>query len=141
MPGHVEAKRQHEVRYPFERVWNAALRMVRVDMRLPITDRDPDTGYMLFEYIDQDRKYPGSIEVITGERDRRPLITVIISVSGMPSYVEQMMLDKLEKKLNAEYGAPMEPPKVEDPPAKEPEKKPDEKPSESVEEPAPSSDA
>ncbi len=113
------------------------MRLVRVDMRLPITDRDPDTGYMLFEYVDQDRRYPGSIEVITGERDKRPLVTVIISVSGMPSYVEQMMLDKLDKKLSTEYGAPMDPPKVEDPPAKEPAKEPEPKPDDSGEAPAP----
>lgn len=128
VPGHAAARRQHEIRYPFERVWNTALRMVRVDMRLPVTDRDEEAGYMLFEYIDSDRKYPGSIEVITSEKDKRPLITVVVNVSGMPSYVEQMMLDKLEKKLNAEYGEPMEPPKDPPPPAKEPEKKPDGEP-------------
>ncbi len=104
-------------------------------MRLPITDRDPDTGYMLFEYIDQDRRYPGSIEIVATEREKRPVVTVIISVSGMPSYVEQMMLDKLEKKLGTEYGAPMDPPKVEDAPTKEPEKKPDVKPDEGIEPP------
>jgi len=123
-PRHAAARRQYEIRYPVERVWNTALRMVRVDMRLPVTDRDQEAGYLLFEYIESDRKYPGSIEIISSEKDKRPLITVIVNVSGMPSYVEQMMLDKLEKKLNAEYGAPMEPPK-EAPPAKEPEKKPE----------------
>lgn len=125
MPTQAVARRQHDVRYPFQRVWNAALRMVRVDMRLPVTDRDPEAGYMLFEYVDSDRKYPGSIEIITGEQDKRPLITVVVNVNGMPSYVEQMLIDKLEKKLGAEYGAPLEPPKKEEP--KEPvEPKPDE---------------
>jgi len=128
VPEQALARRQHEVRYPFQRVWNAALRMVRVDMRLPVTDRDPEAGYMLFEYVDADRKYPGSIEIITGEQDKRPLIKIVVNVSGMPSYVEQMLIDKLEKKLGAEYGAPLDPPKVEDPaPPKEPvEPPPDE---------------
>ncbi len=126
-PGRAVARRQHEVHYPFQRVWNTALRMVRVDMGLPITDRDPDAGYMLFEYIDADRKYPGSIEVITGEKDKRPVMTLVINVRGMPSYVEQMLLDKLEKKLLAEYGAPLDPPKDEPaPPEPAPEKRPSE---------------
>ncbi len=128
MPAEALARRQQDVRYPFQRVWNAALRMVRVDMRLPITDRDPDAGYMLFEYVDSDRKYPGSIEIISGEQDKRPFVKVVVNVNGMPSYVEQMLIDKLEKKLNAEYGAPLDPPKKEEPKQpKEPvEPKPDE---------------
>ncbi len=126
---HAEAKRQAQVRYPFERVWNATLRMVRVDMRMPITDRDPEAGYMLFEYRDGDRRYPGSFEVIADEQDGRPLVTIIASVQGMPSYVEIMLLDKLEKKLGDEYGAPMQPP-AKRPREDKPEDKPEGEPSE-----------
>jgi hypothetical protein len=103
-------------------VWNSALRMIRVDMRLPVTDRDQDAGYMLFEYIEGERRHPGSIELVASEQDARPIVRAVISVEGMPSYVEQMMLDKLEKKLESEYGLPMEPPRE-----KPPEKKPDQK--------------
>jgi hypothetical protein len=48
-------------------------------------------------------------------------VRAVVSVEGMPSYVEQMILDKLEKKLEVEYGAPMEP-ATEEPPKKEPPK-------------------
>jgi hypothetical protein len=120
------ARKQDEYHYPFERVWNTALRLVRVDMRLPVTDRDQDAGYLLFDYVDHGKRFPGSFELVKGERNQRPYVTAVVQVPGMPSYVEQMLLDKLEKKLKAELGDEMQPP----PPAKPDEpKKPVEKPS------------
>lgn len=109
-PPSASARKQGEVRYSFEQVWNAALRMVRVDLRLPVTDRDPEAGYLLFDYIDHDKRYAGSIELVRTERDRRPLIKVVVQVQGMPAYVEQMLLDRLERKLREEYGEPLAPP-------------------------------
>jgi hypothetical protein len=123
-PAEVEAKKQTDYRYPFERVWNTALRMVRVDMRLAVTDRDADAGYMLFDYVDHGRRFPGSIELVKSERDDRPLVTAVIQVQGMPSYVEQMMLDKLARKLKDEVGDPIEPTKPPPEKPKEPAEKP-----------------
>jgi hypothetical protein len=120
-----EARKQTEYRYPFERVWNTALRMVRVDMRLPVTDRDSDAGYLLFDYMDHGRRFAGSIELVKRERDEMPVITAIIQVQGMPSYVEQMMLDKLARKLKDEVGDPLEPKKPAPEKPKDPAKKPD----------------
>jgi hypothetical protein len=117
------ARKQDEYQYPFDRVWNTALRMVRVDMRLPVTDRDQEAGYLLFDYVDHGKRFPGSLELVKGERNQRPYVTAVVQVNGMPSYVEQMLLDKLEKKLKAELGDPMPPPpKPEEP--KKPEKRP-----------------
>src|SRR4051794_17943566 len=93
------ARKQSEYQYPFDRVWNTALRLVRVDMRLSVTDRDPEAGYLLFDYVDHGKRFAGSIELVKGERDQRPLVTAVVQVQGMPSYVEQMLLDKLERKL------------------------------------------
>jgi hypothetical protein len=123
------ARKQDEYHYPYERVWNTALRMVRVDMRLAVTDRDIDAGYLLFDYVDHGKRFPGSLELVKGERDQRPVVTAVVQVTGMPSYVEQMLLDKLEKKLKAELGDEMQPPPKPVEP-KKPEKKPDEAPSE-----------
>ena len=120
-----EARKQFEYRYPFERVWNTALRMVRVDMRLPVTDRDADAGYLLFDYMDHGRRFPGSIELVKRERDDMPVVTAVIQVAGMPSYVEQMLLDKLARKLKDEIGEPLEPKKPPPEKPKEPAKKPD----------------
>jgi hypothetical protein len=121
-PGHGSARKQGDVRYPFEQVWNAALRLVRVDMRMPVTDRDAEAGYLLFEYLDHGKRVPGSLELVRGERGQRPITKLVIQVQGMPSYVEQMLFDKLERKLRDEFGEPLEPVKPQ--PAKPPEKKP-----------------
>lgn len=131
-PGAAGARKQTDLRYPFDQVWNAALRLVRVDMRLPVTDRDPEAGYFLFEYLDNGKKYAGSLELVRGERDARPFTKTVIQVQGMPGYVEQMLLDKLQRKLRDEFGEPLEPAKPVKPeqkprpPAKSPEPKPDE---------------
>jgi len=124
-PSTGSARRQGDLRYSFEQVWNASLRMVRVDMRLPVTDRDQEAGYLLFDYLEHGKRFPGSVELVRGEQPQRPLTKIVIQVQGMPSYVEQMLFDKLSQKLRAEFGEPIESPK---PPAqkpKAPEKKPD----------------
>lgn len=115
------ARKQGDLRYPFDQVWNAALRLVRVDMRMPITDRDPEAGYLLFEYLDHGKRFAGSLELVRGERGQRPITKMVVQVQGMPSYVEQMLFDKLERKLRDEFGEPLEPVK---PAPKPPEKKP-----------------
>jgi hypothetical protein len=127
-PEIASARKQTDLRYPFDQVWNAALRLVRVDMRMPVTDRDPEAGYVLFEYLDNGKHYPGSLELVRGERDARPLTKTVVQVQGMPGYVEQMLLDKLQRKLREEFGEPLEPakPVKPAPPSKKPEPKPNE---------------
>jgi hypothetical protein len=124
-PASASARKQGELSYAYDKVWNTALRMVRVDLRLPVTDRDPEAGYLLFDYIDHDKRYPGSIELVRAERDRRTFIRAVVQVNGMPSYVEQM--------------APIEPPKPVKPapPAEHPDEPKPEQPAEPSE-PAPS---
>ena len=111
------ARKQGELRYPFEQVWNAALRLVRVELRMPVTDRDQEAGYLLFDYLDHGKRFPGSLELVRGERGQRPITKTVIQVQGMPSYVEQMLYDKLDRKLRDEFGEPLEPAK---PPAQKP---------------------
>jgi hypothetical protein len=122
------ARKQAELRYTYEQVWNAALRMVRVDLRLPVTDRDPEAGFMLFEYLDHDKRFPGSVELVRGEKDRRPVTKVVIQVAGMPAYVEQMMIDRLGRKLKEEYGEPLAPEKPAPEKPKPPESSPSDEP-------------
>jgi len=111
-----DARKQHELAYRYEQIWNAALRLVKVDLRLAITDRDQDGGYVLFDYVAHGKNYPGSVELVKQSRGARPMTTVIVQVQGQPTYVEQMILDRLEKKLQAEVGAPPEEPKPPPPP-------------------------
>ena len=123
-PGAASARKQMDLRYPFDQVWNAALRLVRVDMRMPVTDRDADAGYLLFEYLEHGKRYAGSVELVRGERGERPYTKTVIQVQGMPGYVEQMLLDKLHRKLRDEFGEPLEPVKPAKPKPVKPEPRP-----------------
>lgn len=116
-----QARKQQELAYRYDQIWNAALRLVKVDLRMPITDKDQDGGYVLFEYLAHGKRYAGSIELVTQPRSARPATVVIVQVQGQPSYVEQMILDRLGKKLEAEVGLPPEPPKAPKPKPVEPE--------------------
>lgn len=124
LPTASSARRQGDLRYSFEQVWNASLRLVRVDMRLPVTDRDQEAGYLLFDYLEHGKRFPGSVELVRSEQAQRPVTKIVIQVQGMPSYVEQMLFEKLSQKLRSEFGEPVEGPKPEKKP-KVPEKKPD----------------
>lgn len=120
-PRTAEARKDHEYAYRFEQIWSAAVRMVRVDLRYPITDKDENIGYLLFEYRDHGRGYPGSIELVRVRDSRRDKVKVIIQIPSMPSYIEQMLLDRLGRKLREEFGEPPPPPERPEPPAEEPD--------------------
>ena len=130
LPAQVAARKQSDVRYPFEQVWSAALRLVRVDLRMPVTDRDAEVGYMLFDYLDHGKRFPGSLELVRGDRDKGPATKIVVQVVGMPAYVEQMLLERLQQKLRAEFGEPFEPPRAPAQKPKQPEQKPSEPPPE-----------
>lgn len=125
------ARKQRELPQRIDQVWNAALRMIRVDMQLAVTDRDQEGGYVLFDYLANGKRFPGSIELIAQTKGARPSTVVVAQVRGQPSYVEVMLLDRLEKKLAEEIGVPIEPPKP-------PKEAPPPPPAEDAGEPTPS---
>jgi hypothetical protein len=106
-----EARKQQELRYRIDQVWNAALRLVRVDLKLPVTDRDQEGGYVMFDYLAAGKRHPGSVELIAQGTGPSASTVVVVQVQGMPSYVEQMIVDRLSKKLQTEFGAPKPLPK------------------------------
>jgi hypothetical protein len=120
LPGPAYARKQQEMSYRFDQIWNAALRLIKVDLRMTVTDRDPEGGYVLFDYVASGKRYPGSIELVAQNEGARKKTLVVVQVQGMPTYVEQMILDKLGKKLVNEVGEPIEPAKPPPPPAPEP---------------------
>ena len=99
------AKTSFESPYTLAQTYNAALRMVRVDLGLAIKERDPAAAYLIFDYRSHeggDRAVPGSIEMLeTGHGVR-----VVVQLAQMPRYHEQVMSDALTKKLRDEYGEP-----------------------------------
>ena len=110
-PATSQAKKTADFRHTYEQVWGAAVRMIRVDQGYAIKDRDEAVGYFLFDYRDDGRKYPGSVELVRIEDQGGGPIRAVIKIPAMPSYIERMLLDKLRKKLNNEFGEPAPPPK------------------------------
>ena len=121
-PSTGSAKKTEDYAHRYDQVWRAAVRMIRVDQGYPIRDRDEGIGYVLFDYKDDGRSYPGSLELIRIKRNGDDAVRVAVQIPAMPSYIERMLLDKLEKKLMDEYGDPERP--------VAPEEEPDEAPGE-----------
>jgi len=134
-----EARFSGEVTYSYEQTWQAAVRLIRVDLQCPISDRDEELGFVLFEYRTGGRSYPGSLEVVR-RTDGRGVehIQVTVQVNAMPSYVERMVFERLTRKLREDFGEsrtrrrpqpPEEsPPPVESPPSEDPGESPDVEP-------------
>lgn len=102
----------YESPYTFEQTFSTALRLVRVDLGCKITEKDADTGYMLFDYTSPEsgkRVHKGSVEVVRTSKGAH----VAVQFPTLPTYHEQMIVDALGKKLASEYG---EPPKAKAPP-------------------------
>jgi hypothetical protein len=112
-----EGKTAYDSPYGYDRTWNAALRLVRVDLGLKVLEKDDANGYVLFEYRSspsEKKTASGSFELIRGSggSTRPDDVRVVVQVPQMPRYHEQVLLDELAQKMRAEYGeapAPREP--------------------------------
>jgi hypothetical protein len=102
-----DAKSAYESPYGYERTWNAALRFVRVDNGWKVTEKDDQSGYLLFEYTSPEsaRATPGSLELVRGAGRGAP-VSVLAQLPQMPRYHEQVLLDSLAAKMRREYGDP-----------------------------------
>jgi hypothetical protein len=104
------AKASYESPYGYERTWNAALRLLRVDNGWKITEKDDANGYILFEYTSPEspKATPGSLELVR-TRDGDSAVGVLAQLPQMPHYHEQVLLDALASKMRREYGDPPAP--------------------------------
>lgn len=99
------ARQSTDLTYSYEQAWAASIRLIAVDFRFPITQRDEGIGFLLFEYQDGGRTYHGSLELVrTTGRNATPAVRVTVQVQNMPSYVERHVLDRLQRKLGEDYG-------------------------------------
>ncbi|MDP9033933.1 MAG: hypothetical protein M3O50_03940 [Myxococcota bacterium] len=102
-----DAKSTYQSPYGYERTWNAALRLLRVDDGWKITEKDDANGYLLFEYTspESSKATPGSLELVR-HRDPEAPVSVLVQLPQMPHYHEQVLLDSLASKMRREYGDP-----------------------------------
>jgi len=129
----VEARTTAETAYSPGEVWSTAIRFLRIDRGYQILERDAEAGYVLFGYVDGETKARGSFEILSKRDDKEKLTTVlVINIPDVPRHVERLLLDKLDRKLREELGAPSpirrDPPKDDDDrPAKDSDKGRDDK--------------
>jgi hypothetical protein len=109
-PSFAEARQSIDLPYPVEQSWNAAIRLVRVDMGFTITERDRESGFLLFTYRDTTRSSPASIELIATDVGGVAGVRVVVQIAQMPSYMERHLLTRLDRKLHDDYGEPRRPP-------------------------------
>jgi hypothetical protein len=100
----------YESLYGYDRTWNAAVRLVRVDNGWKVTEKDDANGYLLFEYRSSEgiKSTPGSLELARGPSPTEP-VRVVVRLSQMPRYHEQVLIDALAAKMRREYGPPPSP--------------------------------
>jgi len=100
-----EARVGYESPYTFEQTFGTAIRLLRVDLACKITEKDPDSGYVLFEYTSTEsgkQIHRGSMEVVRATQGAH----VSVQLATLPSYHEQMIIDALARKLVTEHGDP-----------------------------------
>jgi hypothetical protein len=113
-------KATQESHYSYDQTFGSALRLLKVDLEMEVTEVNADWGYILFVYIDSEsgkRKNRGSFSFIRAEEK----VTVTLQLPELPSYHEQNLIEKLRRKLLDENGDPPIPQKK--PPPKKDEKK------------------
>ncbi len=114
-----------ELPYPVVDVWPSAVRFLRIDRGFPIREKDESSGYILFDFVDGDKKYGGSLELIrTTNGDGRDETRAALSLPALPRHFETMLLDKLGAKVKDDRGSPAPPPPRK-PPAGETKPSPD----------------
>lgn len=98
----LHAKVSSEVQYSLSQVYSGALRYLRIDLGYEITERDPDTAYLLFTFKapgKRDNSF-GAIEMVKTEKQVR----LVVNLPQLPSYHEAVLRDGLLKKLQEDYG-------------------------------------
>ena len=119
------ARTEKTLAYPRPEAWAAAVRFIRVDAHLKVTEKDAEAGYVLFELHEENKTFRGSLELVDVVEDGRHAIRFVIQLEDRPSYEEIELMMKLESKLRAEIGAPSPPADKPAPPTKPEPAKPE----------------
>jgi hypothetical protein len=126
------ARSEKTLGYARDQVWPTSVRFLVVDEKAKVLDKDADAGYLLFEVKDEGKTFRGSLELASVTVDGRTSVRFVLQLDDRPSWLEVAMLQRLERKLRSELGAPPNakqppppPPKTEDKPKPDKPDKPD----------------
>jgi hypothetical protein len=117
--GTAAAKTERSASYSFEQVWPTAVRHLRVDEGFTIVEKDPDTGYVVFEVKEEGKNFSGTLELVRHkDQAGRAAVRLVLRIGDRPAYMEAGVLDRMLEKLRKEYGEPPDPPEQPRPPPK-----------------------
>jgi len=118
--------------YAFDQVWSATVRLLRVDRGFKILEKDPETGYILFEFKESakdERSWRAGVELLRDKDESgRTVIKVKIEIQDKPELPDAVLHDRLREKLRAEYGPPFSAPTDAPPPKDKPKDPPKDAP-------------
>ena len=104
------------VSYPYESVWPAAVRFVRVDHGWKIVEQDKESGFLRFELIEEKKTHTASLELVrTTDAEGRAAVRMQLSTADLARFQEAPILDALARKLRDELGPPPAPKKPAEP--------------------------
>ena len=87
------------------------MRFFRLDEKLKIVEKDAEAGYLVFELDERGKTFQGSVEYVKdSDRRGRKVTRLIVTIADRPAYMEEGMLERLERKLRDELGPPPSPP-------------------------------
>ena len=105
------------VSYPYESVWPAAVRYLKVDRGWKVTEQDKDAGFVRFEMIEDKKPHAATLELVrTTDGDGRVAVRLEMSTGDLARSQESPVLDGIAHKLRDELGPPAAPPKKAEPP-------------------------
>lgn len=106
-PATAEARTERTTYYSYAQVWPTAIRLLRVDEGHEVVEKDEDAGYVLFEVVEENKRFRGALELVRVKDERgRPGVRMVVRIDDRPAYMELGLLDRLERKLREEYGEP-----------------------------------
>lgn len=108
-PSVAGARTTRDFTYPYAQVWNSLVRLIRVDYRFPIDERDDEHGFVLFQYREYGRTHPASVELVRTPTPQGERVRVVLALNGMPAATEARIFDDLLNKLRSDYGDPPAP--------------------------------
>ena len=118
-PGTGWAKIKKDLTYSYSAVWTTTIRLLRADRGYKITDKDRESGYVLFVYPGNGsvKECHAALEIVRArDENGYSVVRVMLEIAHQPSYIALDLLDRLERKLTEERGEA--PPRRRDPPPK-----------------------
>ncbi len=124
------ARASSEYTYRYDQLWQATIRLLRVDLGCAITDRDDAMGFVMFDYPGTaGHTHGGSVELVrSADEHGVERVRVTVQIPTLPTYVERHVLTRLERKLREDFGLaprirvtrPVDPPSEGDAPDESP---------------------